>query len=206
MELRLLEVVPLPYNDWSAMFQVLTCLTTEHDRRLVALAVVVCLLASGVAISLFHRALATRGRARLVWLSLDAAAGGGGIWATHFIAMLAYEPDVGAGYNLGLTILSLVFAAVISGAGLSTALRYGSQPAAAAGGAVIGVGIAAMHYTGMLAVELPGQITWSLDFVVASLALGGVFGALALLVASRRDNFWHSFAASIFLAVAFLPL
>jgi diguanylate cyclase (GGDEF)-like protein len=188
------------------MFQVLTCLTSEHDRRLVALAVLVCLLASGVAISLFHRAQATRGRARLIWLSLDAAAGGCGIWATHFIAMLAYEPDAGAGYNLALTILSLVFAAVISGAGLSTALRYGSQPAAAAGGAVIGVGIAAMHYTGMLAVELPGQITWSLDFVVASLALGGVFGALALLVASRRDNFWHSFAACILLAVAILSL
>ena len=188
------------------MFQVLTCLTSEHDHRLVALAVLVCLLASGVAISLFHRAQATRGRARLVWLSLDAAAGGCGIWATHFIAMLAYQPDVGAGYNLGLTILSLILAAVISGAGLSVALRYGSQPAAALGGAVIGVGIAAMHYTGMLALELPGHITWSLDFVVASLVLGGVFGALALLVASRRDNLWHSLAASILLAVAILSL
>ena len=188
------------------MFRVLTCLTSEHDRRLVALAFLVCLLASGVAISLFHRAQATRGRARLVWLSLDAAAGGCGIWATHFIAMLAYQPDVGAGYNLRLTILSLILAVVISDAGLSTALRYGSQPAAAVGGAVIGVGIAAMHYTGMLALELPGQITWSLDFVVASLALGGVFGALALLVASRRHDLWHSLAASILLAFAILSL
>jgi diguanylate cyclase (GGDEF)-like protein len=188
------------------MFQVLTCLTSEHDRRLVALAVLVCLLASGVAISLFHRAQATRGRTRWVWLSLDAAAGGCGIWATHFIAMLAYQPDVAAGYNLDLTILSLILAAVISGAGLGTALRYGSQPAAALGGAVVGIGIAAMHYTGMLALELPGQITWSPDFVVASLALGGVFGALALLVASGRHNLWHSLAASILLAVAILSL
>ena len=188
------------------MFQVLICLTSEHDHRLVALAVLVCLLASGVAISLFHRAQATRGRTRWVWLSLDAAAGGCGIWATHFIAMLAYQPDVAAGYNLGLTILSLILAAGISGAGLSTALRYGSQPAAALGGAVVGIGIAAMHYTGMLALELPGRITWSLDFVVASLALGGVFGALALLVASRRDNLWHSIAASILLAGAILSL
>jgi diguanylate cyclase (GGDEF)-like protein len=188
------------------MFQVLTCLTNEHDHRLVALAVLVCLLASGVAISLFHRAQATRGLTRWVWLSLDAAAGGCGIWATHFIAMLAYQPDVAAGYNLGLTILSLMLAAVISGAGLSTALRYGSQPAAAIGGAVVGTGIAAMHYTGMLALELPGQITWSVDFVVASLALGGVFGALALIVASRRDNLWHSLAASILLAGAILSL
>jgi NO-binding membrane sensor protein with MHYT domain len=102
--------VPTHTNEWSAMFQVLTCLTSEHDRRLVALAVLVCLLASGVAISLLHRAQATRGRARLVWLSLDAAAGGCGIWATHFIAMLAYQPGVAAGYNLGLTTLSLIFA------------------------------------------------------------------------------------------------
>jgi len=188
------------------MLQVLTCLTNEHDHRLVALAGLVCLLASGVAISLFQRAQATRGRTRWVWLSLDAAAGGCGIWATHFIAMLAYQPDVAAGYNLFLTILSLILAAVISGAGLGTALRYGSQPAAALGGAVVGIGIAAMHYTGMLALELPGQITWSPDFVVASLALGGVFGALALLVASGRHNLWHSLAASILLAVAILSL
>jgi diguanylate cyclase (GGDEF)-like protein len=166
----------------------------------------VCLLASGVAISLFHRAQATGGRARLVWLSLDAAAGGCGIWATHFIAMLAYEPDVRAGYNLSLTILSLIFAAAVSGAGLSTALRDGSQRAAAVGGAIVGIGIAAMHYTGMLALELPGQVTWSLNFVVASLVLGGAFGALALLVASRGDNLWHSLAASILLAVAILSL
>jgi len=188
------------------MFRVLTCLTTEHDRRLVALAVLVSLLASGVAISLFHRARATEGRARLVWLSLDAAAGGCGIWATHFIGMLAYQPDVGAGYNLGLTILSLIFAVIISGVGLGTALRDGSPRAAAVGGAVVGVGIAAMHYTGMLALELPDQITWSLDFVVASLALGGMFGALALLVASRRDDLWHSLAASVLLTVAILSL
>jgi diguanylate cyclase (GGDEF)-like protein/PAS domain S-box-containing protein len=194
------------HNVWSAMFQVLTCLTVEHDRRLVALAVVICLLASGVAISLFHRAQATQGRARFVWLILDAAAGGCGIWATHFIAMLAYEPEVSAGYDPGLTILSLIFAAVISGVGFSIVLRDGSRQAAMVGGAIVGIGIAAMHYTGMLALELPGQITWSLDFVFASLLLGGLFGALALLVASRHDSLWHSLAASGLLAVATLSL
>jgi diguanylate cyclase (GGDEF)-like protein len=188
------------------MFQVLTCLAIEHDRRLVALAFVICVLASGVTISLFHRAQATDGRARPVWLSLGAAAGGCGIWATHFIAMLAYEPDVGAGYNLGLTILSLILAAVITGVGLGIALRNGSQRAATIGGAVVGIGIGAMHYTGMLALELPGQITWSLDFVMISLTLSALFGALAFLVASQRDNFWHSSAATILLAAAILSL
>src|ERR1700675_2741299 len=105
------------------MYRILTCLTVEHDWRLVVLAAGVCFLASGVAISLFHRAQVVTGRERLVWLSLDAAAAGFGIWATHFIAMLAYDPGIGASYNLGLTILSLVFAALITGAGLSVAVR-----------------------------------------------------------------------------------
>jgi diguanylate cyclase (GGDEF)-like protein len=188
------------------MLQVLTCLAIEHDRRLVALAFVVCVLASGVTISLFHRAQVTDGQARSVWLSLGAAAGGCGIWATHFIGMLAYEPDFGAGYDLGLTILSLIFAVVITGVGLSVALRDSSQRAAVVGGAVVGIGIAVMHYTGMLALGLPGQITWSLDFVFASLTLGSLFGALAFLVAFQRDNFWHSSAAATLLAAAILSL
>jgi diguanylate cyclase (GGDEF)-like protein len=188
------------------MFQILTCLIVEHDRRLLALAIVICLLASGVAISLFHRAQATRGRARLVWLCLDAAATGCGIWATHFIAMLAYEPNEGAGYNLGLTILSLIIATAVTGAGLSVALRDRLPRAAMVGGLVVGVGIGAMHYVGMLALELPGQITWSPNFVFASLALGGSFGAMALVVASRRDNLSYSLAASILFAAAILSL
>jgi diguanylate cyclase (GGDEF)-like protein len=188
------------------MLQALTCLAIEHDRRLVALAFVICVLASGVTISLFRRAQATKGRARSVWLGLCAAAGGCGIWATHFIAMLAYEPDVGASYNLGLTILSLIFAAIIAGLGFTVALRDGSRRAATTGGAVVGIGIAAMHYTGMLALELPGRITWSLDFVFVSLSLSGLFGALAFLIALRRDNFWHSSVAAVLLAAAILSL
>ena len=71
------------------MYQVLFCLTDEHDWRLVALGGAVCLLASAAAISLFQRARATHGPGRLSWIALDAAVSGCGIWATHFIAMLS---------------------------------------------------------------------------------------------------------------------
>ena len=170
------------------MFQVYTCLTVDHDWRLVVLAVAVCFLASAVAISLFHRAQAAIGRTRLVWLSLDAAAGGCGIWATHFIAMLAYDPGIGAGYNLVLTILSLLIAVLITGVGLSVALLDFGRWTAVFGGAVLGGGIAAMHYTGMMALDLPGRITWAPNLVVTSIALGVTFGAAALYFAVRRDN------------------
>ena len=134
------------------MYRVLDCLTTQHDWRLVLLAVGVCFLASGVAISLFHRAQLAQGRARLIWLGLD----GFGIWATHFIAILAFDPGLGAGYDAVLTILSLVITIEITGVGIFIALseaRAKFIPILA--GTVVGGGVAAMHYTGMLAPEVP---------------------------------------------------
>ena len=108
------------------MFRVLNCLTVEHNWWLVALAGLVCFVASLVAISLFHRARATAGRVRAGWLVLAGAATGCGIWATHFIAMLAYEPGVPIAYDIGLTVLSLILAAVVTGVGLTVAVQGGS--------------------------------------------------------------------------------
>ena len=188
------------------MFQVYTCLTVDHDWRLVVLAAAVCFLASAVAVSLFHRAQATEGRTRLIWLSLDAAAAGCGIWATHFIAMLAYAPAVGAGYNVTLTVLSLLIAVLITGAGLGLALLDFGRWTSAIGGAVVGGGIAAMHYTGMMALELPGRITWSSSLVVASIVFGIVFGALAVFFAAKRDNWTNTLLAAALLTLAIVTM
>src|ERR1700709_1346204 len=103
------------------MYQVLNCLVTEHDWRLVVLGGAICLVASAVAISLLHRARASTGRTRAIWIGLDATVSGCGIWATHFVAMLAYDPGAGAGYNIPITLMSLVFAVAISAVGLGLA-------------------------------------------------------------------------------------
>jgi diguanylate cyclase (GGDEF)-like protein len=184
------------------MYRVLTCLTTEHDWRLVVLAGTICWFASAVAVSLFHRARASQGRARATWLALDAAVGGCGIWATHFVAMLAYDPGAGAGYSIPVTLLSLVFAISIVAIGLCIALASPRQWVIALGGAVIGGGVAAMHYTGMAALELPAFIVWSSGLVVTSIVLGSVFAAIALLIAARRDNPVYTLAATGLLTIA----
>jgi diguanylate cyclase (GGDEF)-like protein/PAS domain S-box-containing protein len=186
------------------MFQVYTCLTVDHDWRLLLLVGAVCFLASAVAISLFHRAQAATGRTQLVWLSLDAAAAGCGIWATHFIAMLAYDPVIGVGYNPVLTILSLLIAVFITGLGLGTALLDYGRWTTVLGGAVVGGGIAAMHFIGMMALELPGRITWAPNLVMASIALGIAFGALALHFAARRDDWPNTLIATALFASAIL--
>src|SRR5215216_2039058 len=125
------------------MYQVLNCLVTEHDLRLVVLAGIICWLSSTVAISLFHRARASQGRTRAIWVGLDAAVGGCGIWATHFVAMLAYDPGAGAGYSIPITLLSLFFAVCIVAIGLCVALSSARQSVVAIGGAIIGAGVAA---------------------------------------------------------------
>ena len=184
------------------MYRVLTCLTTEHDWRLVVLAGTICWFASAVAISLFHRARASHGRTRAIWIGLDAAVGGCGIWATHFVAMLAYDPGAGAGYNIPVTLLSLLFAICIVAIGLCIALSSARRSVVALGGAVIGGGVAAMHYTGMAALELPACIVWAPGIVLASVVFGSVFAAMALLVAVRRDDPVHTLAATGLLTVA----
>src|SRR6202011_5983649 len=104
------------------MFRVFNCLTTQHDWRLVIVAVVVCFFSSVTAITLFNRARSTIGHARAIWITAAGAATGCGIWATHFLAMLAYDPGVIVGYGVVLTILSLVAAITITSTGFALAV------------------------------------------------------------------------------------
>jgi methyl-accepting chemotaxis protein len=184
------------------MFRVFNCLTSEHDWRLVIVAGIVCFLASLTAISLFNRARATAGRARASWIIAAGAATGCGIWATHFVAMLAYDPGVSIAYNIGLTALSLLAAGVVTAAGLAVPVYVPARWSAPLGGAIVGGGIACMHYTGMWAVELPGRVTWWPGLVAVSIVLGMLFGTAALLVAARRDTLRATALAAVLLTLA----
>ncbi|MGW1418731.1 EAL domain-containing protein [Bradyrhizobium manausense] len=184
------------------MFRVFSCLTAEHDWRLVVLAGLVCFAASIVAVSIFHRAVVSRARTRLIWIAIAGAAIGYGIWATHFVAMLAYEPGVSIGYGLVLTALSLAAAMILTSGGFGVAVNNSGRWRAAAGGGIIGVGIASMHYIGMWALEVPGHVTWSPGLVLVSIGLGMVLGYAALAVAMARTDKRGTFAAALLLTLA----
>ena len=184
------------------MFRVFTCLDSQHDWRLVIVAGLVCFVASLCAISLFQRARMVQGRARATWIVIAGIAAGFGIWATHFIAMLAYDPGVGIAYDIDLTALSLVVAAVVTCGGLAVAVYTTANWGAPVGGGIVGAGVASMHYLGMWAVELPGRITWSTDLVIASIALGITFGIASLALAVRRDTMIGTCIAAVFLTLA----
>jgi diguanylate cyclase (GGDEF)-like protein/PAS domain S-box-containing protein len=160
------------------MLTVYSCIVHEHDLRLVALAAVICMLASVTAISLLHHVRGSNGHMQKVWLSVCATATGFGIWATHFIAMLAFSPGLPTAYNITLTFLSLMAAIFLTAVGLAVATS--SERGAWLGGAIVGGGIAAMHYIGMAAFEVEGRIIWDPVLVTASIVIGGLIGAMAL--------------------------
>ncbi|MCJ2013557.1 bifunctional diguanylate cyclase/phosphodiesterase [Methylobacterium sp. J-076] len=184
------------------MLTVLGCFIGEHDLWLVGLAALICSLASAACIALLHHARRLTGGWQAAWLGVAAVAGGSGIWATHFIAMLAFEPSLPTGYAVGLTVLSLAYAIVITGVGLAVALWRALGLAPVLGGVILGGGIAAMHYTGMAAFEVPGHIRWDPGLVAASLILGGVFGGAGLKVGLAREGLRWRIAGALLILLA----
>jgi NO-binding membrane sensor protein with MHYT domain len=184
------------------MFRTLTCLTTQHDWRLVVVAGVVCFLASLTAITLFYRARSTSGRASAIWIAAAGVATGCGIWATHFLAMLAYEPGIPIAYGVPLTMLSLLAAAMVTAGGLAIAVFFRDRWGPLVGGGVIGAGVACMHYLGMAALELPGHVEWDVPLVVTSIVLGMLLGMAALFVAVRWNGLRALLVSALFLTLA----
>jgi NO-binding membrane sensor protein with MHYT domain len=169
------------------MLRVIAWVTEDHDLRLVVVAALICALAALSAFSLRQRAQESAGfGVRLRWLTAAAACTGAGVWSTHFVAMLAFKPNLPIGYDLGLTSLSIVIAIAITWVGL--ALAQFLPRLALLGGAVVGAAVGSMHYVGMAAMRVQAVVQWDATYVVASLLIGVAMGAMALSYAQRTPG------------------
>jgi NO-binding membrane sensor protein with MHYT domain/two-component sensor histidine kinase len=187
------------------VLRILNCLTQQHDYRLVVLALGVCALGSFAAITLLNHVRIAQDRSRWGWLAAAAMASGFSIWATHFIAMLAFSPDEPTGYDLVLTLLSLVAAIAVTGLAYFTAID-GGLPMRALGGVLVGGGIATMHYMGMAAFRIAGFIVWDETLVAASIALGCGLGAAALVVGAGNTTRLQRLQGALLLTLAIFSL
>jgi diguanylate cyclase len=159
----------------------LTCLTTQHDLRLVFVAGFVCIAGCFTTFRLYSRMRGARGVVRAAWLLLTGLVAGSSVWATHFIAMVAFTPGLKTGYSPTGTLLSLMIAVLFMASGFAVASAQRSTTNDFAGGVLIGLGVAAMHYTGMSAFVTQGHLVWEQATVGLS-ALLGVCGATAALM------------------------
>ena len=158
----------------------------HYEPLLVLLSFLIALLASYTALDLAGRSPLASMRSRLLWIVGGAVAMGTGIWAMHFIAMLAWQLPTFVNYNLGLTFFSWLDAVIAS----ALALWLLSRPqlnlgTAFGGGSLMGLGIASMHYLGMQSLEIaaatvqyhPGRVMLSIVIAIAAstIALGLAF-------------------------------
>ncbi|RVD43492.1 GGDEF and EAL domain-containing protein [Mesorhizobium sp. M4B.F.Ca.ET.215.01.1.1] len=188
------------------MLTVYNCIVHEHDLRLVALAALICGISSFSAVNLLRHVDRSTHRNRYAWLMIAATSTGFGIWATHFIAMIAFSPGIPNAYNTELSVLSLAAAVLLTAAGMWIATLRGGIDHYLVGGAVLGAGIGTMHYTGMAAFEVQGRIVWDHLLVGISLVAGIALAALSLFVVLRRPSTLGTIGAAVLLTLAICTL
>lgn len=138
------------------------------------------------------------------WLSLAAVSLGCGIWTMHFIAMMgfrAHGSDIA--YDVRLTVLSLVVAVVVTAVGVFLVGYLGSgTKILATAGVLMGLGVAAMHYIGMSAMQVHGRVHYATVTVALSVLIAVVAATAALWAAVTVRNLWSSLGASLVMGVA----
>jgi signal transduction histidine kinase/ActR/RegA family two-component response regulator len=172
------------------VFAVLTCIFAQHDLRLVAIAAAICIVASCTAFGFHARAVRASGGLRWSWLGLSAVVAGSGVWATHFIAMLAYQPTMKIAYDLPETALSLLVSVAGMGLGFGLATWRRGLQAGLVGGVVAGASIAVMHYVGIDAIRTEAHVTWSMWYVAASILIAAAGGMAAFSARGRVKGAW----------------
>jgi NO-binding membrane sensor protein with MHYT domain/nitrogen-specific signal transduction histidine kinase len=155
-----------------------------YSRSLILLSYLIAVLGSYTFLQFADR-IAELGTSatRIGWYAGGALAMGGGIWAMHFIGMLAYVLPIPATYDVGLTVLSAVPAIMAAGVALQVVARpIVSVRRMLIGGTFMGVGIATMHYTGMAALRLDALVRYDPALFAASLVVAIALAILALQV------------------------
>jgi diguanylate cyclase (GGDEF)-like protein len=170
------------------MLKVYLCITNQHDLRLVVLAAAIAVLGSYTGLTLLRHSATPAERARWQWLAAAAVATGSGAWATHFVSMCAFQAGFALRYAAGLTVLSLLIVIVAAVASFALARAAANRLQQAAAGALLGLGVACMHYVGMAALAVPGLFAWNGLLVAVSIVAAATLaaGALPLCLAMRE--------------------
>jgi NO-binding membrane sensor protein with MHYT domain/signal transduction histidine kinase len=180
----------------------------SYNYALVALSVLIAVFASYAALDLAGRVTAAGGWTRAVWLLGGAGAMGTGIWSMHYIGMLAFILPIPVAYHWPTVLLSL-FAAILASV---IALYVVSRPQmgalrALAGSALMGAGIASMHYIGMAAMRLPAVCQFNSFLVVLSVAFAVLISLVALWIAfhfrdEKKGMGWKKLAGAVVMGAA----
>lgn len=137
-------------------------------------------------------------------LCASIALGGCAVWSMHFIGMVAYETPTRREFDMLLTLLSLFAVLGLVAAGLVIASRTrGSRiDNIVQGGLLTGLGVVAMHYTGMAAIRTNSRFDWNLAIIGLSVLIAIVVSVVALWLATTVKTRGKQLAAAVVMGVA----
>ncbi|MBD8556477.1 EAL domain-containing protein [Rhizobium sp. CFBP 8762] len=187
------------------MYQLLSHIGMHHNLWLLALATLICTFGCVLCMRLFVRAKRSTRLEKANWVFLAAMIGGSAIWTTHVVCMLGYSALQEHGYDPILILLSLLAAIAVTLTGLLITALPKAGFTVELGGAVIGLGIAVMHYLGIAAYQFSGAIQWDYRLVALSVIFGVVFGMIATNRVARPVTRFckHGGAVGLCLAILF---
>lgn len=156
----------------------------DHDLKLVALSILIVIFASWMALLTAHTARTTEGiKYKNLIINIGSISLGSGIWSMHFIGMLSYELPIATTFDIQITLLSFLpgWAAARITLSILTKPRLQTHNLLV-GGTLIGLGVGAMHYSGMLALQVDGMITYDLPLFIFSVFMAAIMSIVALLI------------------------
>ncbi len=179
----------------------LGCFVGQYDIRLVMMAAVISLFGCYTAFSVLDRAHRDH-RVLAPWRGAAAFTAGATIWTAHFVSMLAFRPGMVMGYDIALTGLSILFAIALTWVGFFVSSRIGPL----LGGAIAGCAIGLMHFTGIMALNVPTGFEWRPLSVAISLCMGIALGMLSLWLFDRSRGLGWRLSATVALALGIMAM
>ncbi|MBW8898705.1 MAG: PAS domain S-box protein [Massilia sp.] len=162
-----------------------------YTPRLVALSLLVAIFASWMGLQIAGQAAANRAQ-RWIVLGTGSLALGAGVWAMHFIGMLAFDLCTDVDYDPAATIMSSLpsIGASFVALALIARERLGGW-GLLAGGVLVGAGIGVMHYAGMTGMRMGLELRYDPLMFALSIVVAVVLATLALWVRFGLSSLSH---------------
>jgi diguanylate cyclase (GGDEF)-like protein len=186
------------------MFTVLDCVTERHDGSTTVVSVVIALVGMFAFYHLVLRAEESTAARRRTWQLVAAFVGGLSVWATHFVAMLAYEGSVSLRFDLVFTTFSGVIA--VCGFWLGIRNGFATRRALTAASALITMAVVSMHFTGMAGLSAAATLQFDAVKIAGSTLVAFGLFVLSLLLFTRLSGHLRLAAAAAFAVMGICTL
>ncbi|MDQ2639867.1 MAG: diguanylate cyclase [Pseudomonadota bacterium] len=159
-------------------------MTGVYDLQLLVLSVLLAVLGSFTVLNLAQRVAVSRGFAARSWLGTGAAVVGAALWSAQYLWMLAFRLPVPVEHHPPTMLFSLLFSVLV----WFFALWIASGPRVrglrlAIAGLCMGIGIAAVNFTGLFAMQIIPAVLYDTHRVGTALGIAVLASWLALWLA-----------------------